>query len=135
MKLIVSGSRSISSYVVVATAIEDGLKKFRRTVEELVSGGARGVDRLGEEWADKHGVSVRQFIPEWDKRGKSAGFLRNEAMAEYADALVAVWDGESRGTKQMIETARRRLLLVHVHVHNGAKHGSQVRPATHETAD
>jgi hypothetical protein len=76
-------------------------------VAEIVSGGARGVDQLGEQWAKQHHVPVRQFPAQWDRFGKSAGMIRNLEMAQYADGLVAIWDGHSRGTANMIATMKR----------------------------
>ena len=103
MKVIVAGSRSIYEAYRVEAAIEASpwLKAGRN--DELVSGGARGVDYLGERWARERGILVKQFLADWDKYGKRAGFIRNKEMAEYADALIAVWDGESCGTENMID--------------------------------
>jgi hypothetical protein len=108
MKVIVAGSRSIVSYLIVAEAIEQaGLE-----IDEVVSGGASGVDKLGELWARKHNVKVKRFPAQWDRLGRRAGFVRNSQMADYAEALIAVWDGESRGTKHMIEEMEERGKLV-----------------------
>jgi hypothetical protein len=82
-------------------------------ITEVVSGGARGVDRLGEEFAVAHHLHVKRFLPNW-KLGRGAGFIRNIEMAEYADALIAIWDGVSRGTAQMIREAKKRGLRVYV---------------------
>jgi len=59
-------------------------------------------DGLAEEWARENGIPIKRFPADWDKHGKAAGPIRNRAMAEYADALLAVWDGESKGTANMI---------------------------------
>lgn len=99
MKVIVAGSREITDYKTVKKAILES--DFNIT--EIVSGGARGVDSLGEYFARQFKLNVKQFIPDWNRVGKSAGFRRNEDMANYADALIAVWDGKSRGTAHMIE--------------------------------
>ena len=101
MKVIIAGSRTIDDYEAVCRAVENS--GFKPT--EIVSGGARGVDRLGERWAKEHGVPVKKFSAEWDKYGRSAGYKRNRQMAEYADALVVLWDGKSPGTKHMIDIA------------------------------
>lgn len=111
MKTIVAGSREINDYQVVRQAIDDS----RFLITEVVSGTARGVDRLGEQWARDNGVPVRRMPADWAQHGRSAGAIRNAQMAEYADALIAVWDGRSRGTKNMIDNARRRGMRVHVH--------------------
>jgi hypothetical protein len=84
--------------------------------DEFVSGGAAGVDRHGELWARRHGYRVRVFPADWKAHGKAAGPIRNRQMAEYATHLVAIWDGESRGTASMIREAHRRGLGVHVHI-------------------
>jgi hypothetical protein len=73
-------------------------------INEVVSGGARGVDLYGEWWAEEHSIPVKRFPADWDRHGKGAGYIRNEQMAAYADALVAVWDGQSKGTAHMIKT-------------------------------
>lgn len=82
---------------------------------QIVSGGAKGADTLAIDWAVINWVPFREFLPDWDKHGKKAGILRNVEMAEYADTLVAFWDGESRGTKHMIGEALRKGLEVHVY--------------------
>lgn len=81
---------------------------------EIVSGGAKGADALGEKYAKEKGYKLKRFIAEWDKYGKKAGILRNHEMAIYADALLAYWDGQSRGTKNMIDEARTNGLKVGV---------------------
>lgn len=102
MKLIIAGSRSINYSVGIIRAAIDSSNYDNIT--EVVSGTANGVDKLGEKWAEQHGILVKRFPADWDQYGKSAGFKRNIEMAKYADALVAVWDGESRGTLRMINT-------------------------------
>jgi hypothetical protein len=115
MKLIVAGSRSITSLDVVVDAIErvQGVLNAESSyISEIVSGGAKGVDSLGEEAARILGVGVRRFPARWyNESGKfdySAGFKRNVEMGEYADVLLAVWDGQSRGTLHMMEWMKAR---------------------------
>lgn len=69
----------------------------------VISGGARGADRLGELWASYHNVPCRVFPAQWDDYGKAAGYLRNEKMSLEAEAGIALWDGYSKGTKHMIQ--------------------------------
>jgi len=115
MRVIVAGSRSIAEYALVERAVrESGFQ-----VTEVFSGGARGVDQLGEAWARRNGVPVRRFPADWERYGKQAGYLRNEEMADRAEALIAVWDGRSPGTGQMIEIAKRKGLKVFVLTPNG----------------
>jgi len=81
-------------------------------VTEIVSGGARGVDRLGERYARQRGLPCTVFPAQWGKYGKSAGPIRNAEMAKYADYGVAVWDGESRGTAHMLKLMEGRVFVM-----------------------
>jgi hypothetical protein len=112
MKTIIAGSRSIEELGVVI----DAIRASGFEITEVVSGGAKGPDSTGAWLAEAMlGVPVRWFIPDWDKLGKSAGIIRNNQMAEYADALIAIWDGKSRGTAHMIKIATYLGLKVYVH--------------------
>ena len=99
MRVIVAGSRE----GFVARNVFEAIEESKFTITELVSGGARGVDRDGEYYARLNKLPIKQFIPDWDGLGKSAGHRRNRTMGDYADALIAVWDGKSPGTKGMID--------------------------------
>lgn len=111
MKVIVAGSRNIIN----AQLTVDAIKNSGFDITEIVSGHAIGVDRAGELYAQANAIKVKLFVPDWDKYGKSAGYRRNVEMADYADALVAVWDGKSRGTKHMIDIAKAKGLKVYIH--------------------
>lgn len=111
MKTIIAGSRAITDYRAVKRAIRDSCY----TVAEVVSGGASGVDILGEKWARAHSIPVKRFPADWELHGKSAGPIRNKEMANYADALIAIWDGKSRGTANMIQLARKSNLPIFVY--------------------
>lgn len=102
-RVIVAGSRGIKDIDVVREAI----KESGFIAVEFVSGTAAGVDRLGEQVANEVEIPVRRFPADWDKHGKAAGMIRNREMGDYADALVALWDGESPGTKGMIDYMRK----------------------------
>lgn len=73
---------------------------------EIVSGGARGADKLGEKYAKENGHKVTKFIPDWEK-GKSAGMVRNIEMLKYASHAIIFWDGISKGSKQAIDNAKK----------------------------
>lgn len=105
MKLIIAGSRDIILLDHVKTAIE--YSGFQN-ITEVVSGTARGVDTLGEEWAYINKIPVKMFPADWQQFGNRAGPIRNREMARYGDALVAVWDGISSGTKNMIQEMKRQ---------------------------
>lgn len=110
MKTIIAGGRTIHDYQLVLDAIEEA----NLDITTVVSGGAKGVDALGEQYAEEMNIPLQIFYAKWDEHGRSAGPIRNIKMAENADALIAIWDGKSRGTKHMIETARKRNLVVYV---------------------
>lgn len=113
-RVIVAGGRDFDDYALLSVVLDEALTSR----DVLVSGGARGADRLGERYAKEHELHVSQFLADWDKYGKRAGYIRNTEMALYAQGqdgmLVAFWDGESRGTKHMIDLAREFGLKVHV---------------------
>ena len=111
MKTIIAGSRSIKQSVVVQRAI----KQSNFHITEVFSGNARGVDTLGERWAEDNRIPIKYFPADWKAHQKSAGPIRNQAMANEADALIAVWDGDSRGTADMIHRAEKNGLLVFVY--------------------
>lgn len=111
MKVIIAGGRDITDYNLVFKAyIASGY-----TATEIVSGGARGVDTLGEQLAKSTSIALKVFPADWDRHGKRAGHIRNAQMADYADALIAIWDGVSKGTGNMIQQAQRKKLQVFVY--------------------
>jgi hypothetical protein len=100
MKVVISGTRTIDDKKLVWDALENS--KFEIT--ELVSGGAIGVDRLGEEWARSKNIPIKVYKPHYAiENPKYAPLIRNADMAKYGDALIAVWKDESRGTAHMIK--------------------------------
>lgn len=123
MKTIIAGSRTIINGGIVTKAIGDS--GFEIT--EVVSGHALGVDRAGEGYALLHGLKVTLFIPDWERYGKSAGMIRNAEMANYADALIAIWDGKSRGTKNMIDNATKKGLKTFVYILPPVDFGYQIK--------
>lgn len=126
MKVIVAGTRSGFPRLarIVAAAVHDS--GWRDKIVEIVSGASGAVDLAGEAWAAANGVPLKQFPADWGKFGKSAGPRRNQQMADYADAFIAIWDGQSRGTADMIQRARTRGIPVyesvapHVHLWRGS---------------
>jgi hypothetical protein len=112
MKCIIAGSR-IASLTNVIEAISKC--PFSEKITEVVSGCARGADSYGELIAEEYNIPVKRFPADWLKYKKRAGILRNIEMANYADAVIAVWDRKSTGTRHMIETALERNLMLFVH--------------------
>jgi 4-hydroxy-3-methylbut-2-enyl diphosphate reductase IspH len=115
-RIIVAGSRDIPTnkdYLREYFNRLDALSKSKSNIE-VVSGTARGGDRVGEDWAYARNHKLVKFPADWQYHGLSAGYKRNEEMAEYADALVAIWDSKSKGTKHMINIAKREGLAVRI---------------------
>ena len=128
MKVIICGPRDLDDYELVCAAIQaSGFE-----ITEVVSGAAKGADSLGEKWAGEHAIPFKQFPARWNAMtqpgcivktndwGKeynaNAGFYRNEEMAKYAEACIAVKaDGDTPGTGHMIKTAEAAGLKVYVH--------------------
>lgn len=106
MKVVVAGGRDFQNYSLLK-AVLDWLVPLEG-VTEIVSGTARGADSLGERYAKESNLDLKQFPANWNAHGKSAGYLRNSEMADYADAVLIFWDGKSRGTGHMIELAKKK---------------------------
>ena len=111
MRTIVAGSREITDIKIVYNIMM--ASKF--PIKTIISGGAKGVDSLGEEIAKYYNIPLEIHPADWDQYGKSAGYKRNELMASKADALVAIWDGQSKGTKHMIDIAKRYKLKIFIY--------------------
>jgi hypothetical protein len=112
---IIAGSRDITDIRHVNFAMEKLYVVYGIRPTTVISGTARGVDTLGEEWGQDHRCKIIRMPADWTTHGKSAGYKRNEHMAHNADGLVAIWDGHSRGTGHMIDTANRLKLPTLIH--------------------
>ncbi|MBC8110279.1 MAG: DUF2493 domain-containing protein [Verrucomicrobia bacterium] len=114
MKLAVSGSRTI----LVSQALLDFLNEWQP--ETVITGGAVGVDVLAEKWATENSKKLLIKKPEYSKYGKTAPMVRNSAIVKECDALIAVWDGKSKGTQATIKMAKRagKLLKVILELEN-----------------
>lgn len=113
MKTIIAGSRSCDKLKILFNAIEKC--EFANQITEIVSGGARGADQLGEIFAKRKNIPIKIFEADWLKFGRSAGPIRNKQMAEYADAAIILWDGKSKGFANMIEEAKKNNLRLFIY--------------------
>lgn len=117
-RIIIAGSRDFNNYKLLEQSLLDFIGSFEHNQIEIISGTARGADRLGEQFSNSMNYNLVRFPADWDKYGKSAGYRRNAEMAKYASeedgVLFAFWDGQSRGTKHMIDLANKYDLEVHV---------------------
>lgn len=112
MKIIIAGGRDFNDYKLLSESCDYFLQN--QSEIEIVSGTANGADKLGEQYGEEKGHQIKKFPANWDKYGKSAGFKRNIEMADYADALIAFWDGKSKGTSHMINEAKNKNLKVRI---------------------
>jgi hypothetical protein len=97
------------------SALYTAIREAKFEITEVVCGEAGGVDKMGRWWATHKNIPISSFPADWKKDGRQAGFMRNVRMADYAEALIAVWDGKSRGTAHMVGVAMDRGLKIHVH--------------------
>ena len=135
LRVIIAGGRDFNDYFVLSAQVikifadlihrrkEIGIgndKGVKIDNVKIVSGTARGADKLGEKFAESNGLEVVRFPADWKNLGKRAGYVRNTEMAKYSVAdgnygvLIAFWDGKSRGTKHMIDLANKYGLEIHV---------------------
>lgn len=100
MKVAVIGSRNL--------AVKNLEKYLPEGTTEIVSGGARGIDSCAKNYANANGIPLKEFLPNYDEFGRSAPLLRNLEIIDYADIVLAFWDGKSRGTKFVIDKCRAK---------------------------
>ena len=108
MKTAVIGSRNLS--------VPDLEKYIPAETDEIVSGGANGVDTSAREYALSHGIKLTEFLPEYEKFGRSAPLKRNLQIIAYSDVVLAFWDGQSRGTKFVIDNCRKMGVKIKVYM-------------------
>lgn len=107
-RIVIAGCRDYDNFAEAKTFIDDCLSEFTDKYAIVVlSGGARGADAIGERYAKQNGFEVERYPADWARYGKGAGLRRNKTMAEVCDLVICFWDGKSRGTKSMIEYARK----------------------------
>lgn len=110
MKLIVAGGRDFNDYELLKETL-GSLQQEYGNITEVVSGTAKGVDKLGEQYANENNIPIKRFVPDWQGLGKKAGHVRNRKMGDYAKEhngmLAAFWDKQSKGTKGMIDYAKK----------------------------
>ena len=127
MQMIIAGSRGLNDRALLDEYVWDAHNMFVDEITEqfggipywasgltVIEGGAKGIDRLAREWANRHQLPCRTYPADWKRYGKSAGYKRNEVMAQNAQALLAFWDGKSRGTQHMINIAMENWLPIRI---------------------
>lgn len=130
LRIIIAGGRDFSDFDMLQKEINRIIKmivgtKIPKELVTIISGCARGADTLGEKYAETYGLKLHRIPADWERHGNMAGYIRNREMAKFAasvdeegekprSVLIAFWDGQSRGTKHMIETAKNFKLDVYV---------------------
>lgn len=105
------GSRSIVDYRIIKEILD------KHDFDQVVSGGAKGVDSLAEEYSQNIGLlKPLVFLPDWKKHGRGAGFIRNKDIIDHSDIVIAIWDGKSKGTVNSINHAHKQNKPVFVYV-------------------
>lgn len=110
-KVIIAGGRDYNDYHKISDTCD---KILTYDQIQIVSGKCSGVDYLGEKYAIENGYSIKEFPANWNKYKKAAGPIRNKEMAEYADILIAFYNGKSKGTKNMITLAKKNNLEIYI---------------------
>ena len=112
---IIAGSRGLTDYEKIEPLIDSYFNKEKPFV--VICGCAKGIDSIGRQWADKHGIAVEEYPANWNKYGKSAGYIRNKQMGKVATEALIIWDGKSEGSFNMYEIMKdldKRVCLVKV---------------------
>lgn len=111
-QVITAGGRDFADYGLLQAKCDQFFREKRPTA--IISGIARGADTLGTRYARERGIQVLEFPADWERLGRRAGMVRNLQMLDAADAVVAFWDGQSRGTAHTIGEAKKRGLPLRV---------------------
>jgi len=110
MRLAIVGSRKFQDYRLLCRVVGN----VTGPINYIVSGGASGADKLAERYAHEHGIGLVVYPANWALYGKSAGYRRNQSIVANCDAVLAFWDGQSRGTKHTIDIAQKSGVPVYV---------------------
>jgi len=108
MKIAIIGSRTFNDYDLLRRSLDEFILEANADISLIVSGGAKGADSLGAEYAKENNIETLIFLPDWKKYGKGAGFVRNQLIIDNADFVIAFWDGESKGTLSSINIAKKQ---------------------------
>ena len=108
MKVAVIGSRGLT--------VNDLGKYLPEDTTEIVSGGAKGIDTCARDYAFSHDLKLTEFLPEYSRYGRGAPLKRNLQIIEYAEVVIAFWDGKSKGTKYVIDNCKKQGVQVDVHI-------------------
>lgn len=112
MKVAIIGSRGFNDYELLKSRLLEHVK----VIECIISGGAKGADSLAERFAQEYNIPTKIFLPDWKQFGRSAGIVRNKEIVKEADLCFIFWDGESKGTKSVIDFCKKLNKDATVHI-------------------
>ena len=115
MNIGIVGSRTFNNFKLFEDKLNEIIKNY--DISNIVSGGAYGADKLAEIYSKKYNYNIIIHLPEWDKYGKSAGYVRNKLIINDSDLIIAFWDGKSKGTKLSIDLANKnnkKLIIINI---------------------
>jgi predicted Rossmann fold nucleotide-binding protein DprA/Smf involved in DNA uptake len=119
MSLSVVGTRTFDDYELLKKTLSN--LDIIDSVKEIISGGAKGADKLAEVYAEENNLNIRIFLPDWEKHGRAAGPIRNRQIIQNSDYIVAFWDGKSPGTKSSINIAKELNKPISIIYYNSLK--------------
>ena len=114
MRIAVIGSRNFNDYEYFKSEFEKFLKELDIKEYKIISGGAKGADAFAAKYAKENNKEIVEFLPDWEKYGKKAGFLRNNIIWDNADIGIAFWDGKSTGTAHSFEISKKQNKILKV---------------------
>lgn len=113
-KVAIVGSRTFNDYEKAKQFINNICQENNISINQIISGGAKGADSIGEKYARENNINILIFKPDWNKYGKSAGYIRNKDIIDNCDICIAFWDGNSRGTKNDIDLCNKKEKQVYI---------------------
>ena len=112
-KLLIAGSRNFNDYQLLKKLIKP------ENIECIISGCARGADTLAIKYAEEFNIPIEKYPADWNKYGRSAGYIRNKVMVDKATAVICFWDGQSKGTQHTITLTKQTNKPIKVVIYNG----------------
>ena len=113
-KILIAGSRSLRNNKVAIETLDAFFNKYSKEEVEIITGMANGIDMMAYEKAKAGNYTIHEYPADWEKYGKSAGYIRNAEMVKLCTAALVLWDGKSKGTKHTIDLCEKQDKLAHI---------------------
>ncbi len=107
ISLAIIGSRNFENYILAKNILLEIINENDLIVNKIISGGAKGVDKIAEKFAEEFNIDIEVIKPDWKKYGRSAGLIRNSDIIKNSDFIIAFWNGKSKGTLDSINKAKK----------------------------